>query len=338
MRVKNKLFKVISLMLIATMLIPADLAFAKNKTFKTFVIDEDKETNFYKATSNLKVGDTNTYRFKINGNSRKGKSKMLMTFQSADADAYSITLRDNKNKVIASNNSCNKIWTKKFTMSEKVTYKVEVKALKESAFTLDIVIGYKESYTITNYGKKKEFTIFDMGQVGRIEGSYITAPVSGGKWIQMHHTNYVGHEKFETVGKSRKYKITKNSPKDRECIYYLKDGYLYEYGLEDVQFDDDRICDEIYFYIGYSPEIDFYYVNPSDKTIKKIVIYGEDSDEKNCKISIPMVMFSGKLGQSTTSKEITIVKSVKIVYTDDSSKVYDDLDYELEFSGSWLGW
>lgn len=384
MKMRNKLFKVISLMLIVTMLIPTDLLFAKNKTFKTHILEHYIDGYVYSEdASNLKVGDTNTYRFKIDGYGQgynpKNKAKMLMTFRAEDTDAYSITLRDNKNKVIASNNSCKKTWTKKFTMSEKATYKVEVKALKESVFTLDIALGNGESYVIKKYGKEKDFTMFNMGYAYRNEGSYITAPVSGGRWIQMiDHTVYysfddsykisegkkkdASYTQFKTLSKSKKYKITKDSPSeakddptiffDGAYMFYLKDQYLFKYYLQDLQGEYcDNMCDEIYDYDAWIGAYDdklyltINCVNKSDKTLKEVVynlvVYdGEDlSVKEKCKLSIPIVVFSGQLREKTVdvTKKLEkyplnfwglYIESIKFVYTDGSSKVYDSDDLD----------
>lgn len=228
-----------------------------------------------------------------------------------------------------------------------------------------------------------------MGPVYRKEGSYVTAPVSGGRWIKMidHTVDYswddwvkimegkkkdASYTQFKTLSKSRKYKITKNSPSETEdslafpfgaYIFYLKDKYLYRYYLQDLHGKYCKnMCDEIYDYdgrIGYDDKLylTINCANKSDKTLKEIVYnlvaYGDEDSDGNAsvkekyKLSIPIVVFSGQLREKTVDvtkkleKYLSLslsdpgIESIKFVYTDGSSKVYDsdDLDrHSLSFA------
>lgn len=328
-------------------MIPTNLAYAENKTFKTVDLQRVIGGVYHEESSNLKAGDTYTYKFKV---ADKGKSKMLISFQAEDAGAYSVNILDSKNKKIVFNNKCKKTWIKKFSIPNSGIYKIEVKALKDSAFAVDLSYVSEVSYVTKKYGKERTFIHYNMGVIYDKEGLCIEPIVSGGRWIEMidHTVNYslddayklfigemkdASYTQFKTVSKAKKYKIPKKSP---SCIYYLKDNSLYEYEIETTQSKyHTAMCDEIYNYYLRQYSFDetiwltIEYVNSSEKTLKKIIFNIDDNGE-NKKINIPVAVFSNKFGETyiNISKKLgdvdsIYINSIKFVYMDDSSKVYD---------------
>lgn len=348
MKFSIKPLRIISMLLIVVMLIPTNLVYAKTKNSNVEDLDRCYADGMYKDSSNLKVGKTKTYRFKTSG-----KSQILILFQAEDESAYSINVYNSKGKKVASNKKCKKTWRKVITIPSGI-HKIEIKALKESAYTLNVKYNWGNSFRTKPNGKERGFDEYDMGSVCSLDGTLIKPIVSGGKWVILEPHEYKKKEvstldglpipdwcyqdtyyKIKTISKSKIYKVDENSPKG-EYIYYLKDNCLYKYYLEDSSYYDP-ICDEIYDYDfkSYNDDVDasliIRYINNSDKTIKKIILNMSDSKETYengliQKISIPIVVFSKNYGETYVhidNKDYGYINSIQFVYLDNTTKIYD---------------
>lgn len=350
MKFPIKSLRIISMLLIVIMLIPSNLVYSKTKNSNVEDLDRLFADGMYKDSSNLKVGKTNIYRFKI-----RNKSQILILFQAEDESAYSINVYNSKGKKVASNKKCKKTWRKVIAIPSG-THKIEIKALKESAYTLNVKYKGAFSFRTKPNGKEKGFIEYDMGEICGLDGTLIKPIVSGGKWVVLEPHTYKRKEKstlaglpdfyyddtyykIKTISKSKIYKVDENSPKGN-YIYYLKDNCLYKYFLESTDMYN-KLCDEIYNHElsrGSGDRSKNVYlsidcINRSEKTLKKIIFDYADSEEEyenglTKKISIPIVVFGNKNCHKyvdVTNKvqsEGIYVNSIKFVYMDNTTKVY----------------